>query len=133
MASLTQHALLIDGQAVPAVSGRRFETIDPANEQPIAAVSEADAADIDRAVAAARRALDGPWGQMRAADRGRILYRLADLIEREADSIALLESLDAGKPISAVMRQDVPAAIDTLRYYAGFADKINGSVVPARA
>ena len=130
--SLSQYRLLIDGRHVAAASGRSFESIDPATERPIAAVAEADAADVDTAVAAARRALSGPWGQMRAADRGRVLHKLANLIELHADEISALESRDAGKPISAVLRQDLPAAIDTLRYYAGWADKINGQVVPAR-
>ena len=129
---LEQHRLLIDGRHVAAAAGRSFETIDPATEQPIAAVAEADAADVDAAVASARRALAGPWGHMRAADRGRVLHRLANLIELHADELAALESRDAGKPISAVLRQDLPAAIDTLRYYAGWADKINGQVIPAR-
>ena len=129
---LEQHRLLIDGRHVAAVAGRSFEIIDPATEQPIAAVAEADAADVDAAVASARRALAGPWGHMRAADRGRVLHRLANLIELHADELAALESRDAGKPISAVLRQDLPAAIDTLRYYAGWADKINGQVIPAR-
>ena len=129
---LAQYRLLIDGRHVAAASGRSFETIDPATEQPIAAVAEADAEDIDIAVAAARRALSGPWGHMRAADRGWILHKLANLIELHSDEIAALESRDAGKPISAVLRQDLPAAIDTLRYYAGWADKINGQVIPAR-
>jgi len=124
--------LLIDGRPVEAQSGRLFDTLDPATEEVIASVAEADERDIDRAVAAARRAFDGAWGRMRAADRGLILMRLADLIERHAEEIALLESRDAGKPIAAVQRQDLPAAIDTLRYYAGFADKINGQVIPAR-
>jgi acyl-CoA reductase-like NAD-dependent aldehyde dehydrogenase len=130
--SLDQYRLLIDGRRVAAVSGRSFETLDPATERPIAAVAEAGAEDVDIAVASARRALAGPWGHMRAADRGRVLHTLANLIESHADEIAALESRDAGKPISAVLRQDLPAAIETLRYYAGWADKINGQVVPAR-
>jgi acyl-CoA reductase-like NAD-dependent aldehyde dehydrogenase len=126
------HQLLIDGRPVAALSGRTFETLDPATEDVIAVVAEADQHDVDLAVAAARRALEGPWGRMRAADRGRILNKLADLIEQHGEEIAALESRDAGKPISAVLRQDLPAALDTLRYYAGFADKINGQVIPAR-
>lgn len=129
---LDHRNLLIDGRPVMALSGRTFETLDPATEDVIAVVAEADRHDVDLAVAAARRALEGPWGRMRAADRGRILNKLADLIEQHGEEIAALESRDAGKPISAVLRQDLPAALDTLRYYAGFADKINGQVVPAR-
>lgn len=131
-ARLDHHNLLIDGRPVAALSGRTFETLDPATEDVIAVVAEADSHDVDLAVAAARRALEGPWGRMRAADRGRILNKLADLIEAHGEEIAALESRDAGKPISAVLRQDLPAALDTLRYYAGFADKINGQVIPAR-
>jgi acyl-CoA reductase-like NAD-dependent aldehyde dehydrogenase len=127
-----QKKLLIDGRFVAARTGRSFETIDPATEEVISTVAEGGQEDTDAAVAAARRALDGPWGRMRAAERGRILHRFADLIEQNGEEVAALESRDAGKPIAAVMRQDLPAAIDTLRYYAGWTDKINGQVVPAR-
>ncbi|MGD9767676.1 MAG: aldehyde dehydrogenase family protein [Pseudolabrys sp.] len=131
-ARLDHRNLLIDGRPVAALSGRTFETLNPATEDVIAVVAEADQHDVDLAVAAARRALEGPWGRMRAAERGRILNKLADLIEQYGEEIAALESRDAGKPISAVLRQDLPAALDTLRYYAGFTDKINGQVIPAR-
>jgi len=124
--------LLIDGKRQAAASGRYFTTLNPADEQVIAEVAEADAADADLAVASARRAFDGAWGQMRAADRGRILLNLADLLRKHQDELIELESLDAGKPIAAVQRQDMPAVIDTLTYYAGWADKINGQVVPAQ-
>jgi aldehyde dehydrogenase (NAD+) len=124
--------LLIGGRRLPARSGRYFETVDPANEQVIAHVAEADAADIDAAVASARAAFEGEWGHMRAADRGHALLRLADLIRQNQDSLIALESLDSGKPISAIKRQDLPAVLDTLAYYAGWADKINGEVIPAR-
>jgi aldehyde dehydrogenase (NAD+) len=124
--------LLIGGRRLPARSGRYFETVDPANEQVIARVAEADAADIDAAVASARAAFEGEWGHMRAADRGHALLRLADLIRQNQDSLIALESLDSGKPISAIKRQDLPAVLDTLAYYAGWADKINGEVIPAR-
>jgi aldehyde dehydrogenase (NAD+) len=124
--------LLIGGRRLPARSGRYFETVDPANEQVIAHVAEADAADIDAAVASARAAFEGEWGHMRAADRGSALLRLADLIRQHQDSLIELESLDSGKPVSAIKRQDLPAVLDTLTYYAGWADKINGEVIPAR-
>src|SRR5262245_43482379 len=109
--------LLIDGKRQAAASGRYFNTLNPADEQVIAEVAEADAADADLAVASARRAFEGAWGQMRAADRGRILLNLADLLRKHQDELIELESLDAGKPIAAVQRQDMPAAIDTLTYY----------------
>jgi aldehyde dehydrogenase (NAD+) len=124
--------LLIGGRRLPAQSGRYFETLDPANEQVITQVAEADAADIDAAVASARAAFEGEWGHMRAADRGNTLLRLADLIRQNQDALIELESLDSGKPVSAIKRQDLPAVLDTLTYYAGWADKINGQVIPAR-
>jgi aldehyde dehydrogenase (NAD+) len=124
--------LLIGGQHRPARSGRYFESLDPASERLIAHVAEADAADIDAAVVSARAAFEGEWGHMRAADRGQALLRLADLIRQNADSLIELESLDSGKPVSAIRRQDLPSVLDTLTYYAGWADKINGQVIPAR-
>jgi len=125
--------LLIDGQHVESVSGRSFKTLDPATEEVIATIAEGNAADVDRAVAAARRAFEGPWSTMRPAERGQILFRLVELMKQHADELAELESRDAGKPIAAVLRQDLPAAIDTLTYYAGWADKIHGEVVPTRS
>src|ERR1700722_13894408 len=124
--------LLIDGRRVPSASGRTFKSLNPATEQVIATVAEGNEIDVDRAVAAARRAFEGPWRTMRASERGNILLKWADLLKIHADEIAELESLDAGKPISAVLRQDLPAAIDTLTYYAGWADKISGEVVSTR-
>src|SRR5215831_14741056 len=124
--------LLIDGRRVRSLSGRTFKSLNPATEQVIATVAEGNEADVDRAVAAARRAFEGPWRTMRASERGQILRRLADLMKQHADEIAALESLDAGKPIAGVLRQDLPAAIDTLTYYAGWADKISGEVVSTR-
>jgi aldehyde dehydrogenase (NAD+) len=124
--------LLIDGRHVPSVSGRTFKSVNPATGEVIATISEGTEIDVDRAVAAARRAFEGPWRSMRAAERGHILLRWADLLKKHADEIVELESLDAGKPIAAVLRQDFPAAIDTLIYYAGWADKISGEVVSTR-
>ncbi|TAI65161.1 betaine-aldehyde dehydrogenase [Bradyrhizobium sp. Leo170] len=124
--------LLIDGARVPAISGRTFKSLNPATEEVIATIAEGGAADVDRAVAAARRAFEGPWRTMRAAERGHILLKWAELLKQHADEIIELESLDAGKPIAAVLRQDFPAAIDTLTYYAGWADKIGGDVVSTR-
>ena len=124
--------LLIDGRHVPSASGRSFKSINPATEEAIATLAEGGEVDVDRAVAAARRAFEGPWRTMRAAERGHILLKWAELLKSHADEIAALESLDAGKPIAAVLRQDFPAAVDTLTYYAGWADKIGGEVVPIR-
>lgn len=126
------HQLLIDGRRVPSCSGRTFKSVNPATEEVIATVAEGNEADVDHAVAAARRAFEGPWRTMRAAERGHLLLKWADLLKRHADEIVEIESLDGGKPISATMRQDFPAAIDTLTYYAGWADKISGEVVSTR-
>ncbi len=127
------HKLLIDGLRVAAVSGRSFETLNPATGEILARVAEADAADVDAAVRSARAAFEGAWGHMKASERGALLLRLADLIRRDEDELVQLESLDSGKPVSAIRRQDLPAVIDTLTYYAGMADKINGQVIPARS
>lgn len=125
--------LLIDGRWLNAADGHQFPSINPATEELIAMVAEAREADVDAAVRSAQAALyEGPWGRMNGAERGRILYRLAELLAANEDSLVVLESLDAGKPLAATRRQDVAAAIDTLRYYAGWADKISGEVVPAR-
>lgn len=126
------HPLLIDGHLLPAASGRYFDTLNPATGEVLAQVAEAGVEDVNAAVASARKALDGPWGTMRAADRGALLLRLADLIRRDTEELVQLESLDSGKPVSAIRRQDLPAVLDTLTYYAGMADKINGQVIPAR-
>jgi aldehyde dehydrogenase (NAD+) len=124
--------LLIDGRHVPSVSGRTFKSLNPATEQVIATVAEGGAEDVERAVAAARRAFEGPWRTMRASERGQILLRWAQLMRDHTEEIVELESLDGGKPIAATLRQDFPAAIDTLTYYAGWADKISGDVVTTR-
>ena len=123
----------IDGQWRPSMSGKTFETINPATEEVICDVAEGDKADVDAAVKAARHAFDsGPWSKMDARDRGRIMFRLADLIEEEVDELAALETLDNGKPIRESRYADLPLVIDCLRYYAGYADKIHGSTIPIR-
>ncbi len=123
----------IDGRWVSAVSGKTFATYDPATETEIAQVAEGDAADVDRAVQAARRAFEsGDWPKMDARDRGKLMFRLADLIEEEIDELAALETLDNGKPIRDSRNADLPLVIDCLRYYAGYADKIHGQTIPIR-
>jgi aldehyde dehydrogenase (NAD+) len=125
--------LLIGGEWCEAASGKRFATLNPANEQVLAEVSEADVPEIDAAVSAARDALRrGAWPAMTGAERGRVLQRLAGILRERSEEVVLLESIDAGKPLAATRRMDVPAAIDCLEYYAGWADKIAGEVVPAR-
>ena len=128
-----QTRMLIDNQWVDAASGKTFQTINPATEEVIAEVAAGDRADIDRAVTAARRAFEsGAWPKMDARDRGRLLNRLADLVEENMEELAALETLDNGKPISDARAADLPLVIDCFRYYAGWADKIHGSVVPVR-
>jgi len=122
--------LLIGAEWREAVSGKRFSTVNPATGESIAEISEGDAADIDLAVRAARAAFDGPWAKFSAADRGKVLWRLGDLMLKNLDDLARLETLDAGKPISETTRIDVPYAADCFHYYAGAATKIEGATIP---
>lgn len=126
-----QHELLIDGKYVTPDSGKYSTIVNPATEEILAKVAQGDQKDVDTAVKAARAALK-VWNGMRTADRAQILYRLADLMEKHQEELIMLETLNAGKPIASVRRQDMPAAIDTMRYYAGWCDKIIGQVIPAR-
>jgi aldehyde dehydrogenase (NAD+) len=128
---VSQTKMLIDGQWRDAVSGKTFETLNPATGEVIAHVAEGDKADVDLAVKAARRAFEaGPWKTMDARQRGRLINKLADLMEKHFDELALLETLDNGKPINDSRAADVPLAIDCFRYYAGWADKIEGKTIP---
>jgi aldehyde dehydrogenase (NAD+) len=128
-----QTQCFIGGQWIPAQSGKTFDTLNPATEEVIASVAEGDAADVDLAVKAARQQFDGgEWSKLDARDRGRLMNKLADLIEEEADELATLESLDNGKPIRDSKAADLPLTIDCLRYYAGYADKIHGQTIPIR-
>jgi aldehyde dehydrogenase (NAD+) len=128
-----QTQCFIGGQWIPAQSGKTFDTLDPATEEVIASVAEGDAADIDLAVKAARKQFDGgEWSRMDARDRGKLINKLADLLEAEVDELAALESLDNGKPIRDAKAADLPLTIDALRYYAGYADKIHGQTIPIR-
>ncbi|CAO2047635.1 unnamed protein product [Urochloa humidicola] len=124
--------LLINGNFVDAASGKTFPTLDPRTGEVIAHVAEGDSEDIDRAVAAARKAFDeGPWPRMTAYERCRVLLRFADLIEQHAEEIAALETWDNGKTLAQSAGAEVPMLARCMRYYAGWADKIHGLVVPA--
>uniref|UniRef100_A0ACD5ZRK9 Uncharacterized protein n=1 Tax=Avena sativa TaxID=4498 RepID=A0ACD5ZRK9_AVESA len=124
--------LLINGKFVDAASGKTFPTLDPRTGEVIARVAEGDAEDIDRAVAAARKAFDqGPWPRMTAYERSRILLRFADLVDKHNDEIAALEAWDNGKPYEQAAHTEVPMVARLMRYYAGWVDKIHGLVVPA--
>lgn len=123
--------LLINNEWVNSLSGKTFEVVNPATEQVIATVAEADSADVDNAVKVARRAFEqGPWKQMSARDRGKLLYKLAELVEKNGTEIAELETRNNGKPIRETTGVDVPFVVDTFRYYAGLADKIHGETIP---
>jgi aldehyde dehydrogenase (NAD+) len=122
--------LLIDGQWVDG--SKKFNTINPATEEVLTEIAEASATDVDRAVEAARRAFEdrnGPWRKLSASERGRLIWKLADLVEKNIDELAELETLDNGKPIFESRYVDMPMVIDVLRYYAGLATKIHGETV----
>jgi len=123
--------MLIDGQWVAAASGKTFITYDPSTEEPLAEVAAGDKEDIDRAVRAARKAFEGgPWRRMTPSERGRAIWKLADLIEARTEEFAQLETLDNGKPISVARVADIPLVVDHFRYYAGWATKVEGETIP---
>src|SRR5437879_3134302 len=123
--------LFIGGKWQDSVSGKTFATVNPATGQTICQVAEGDKADIDLAVKAARKAFEeGPWPKMNASERGRLLNKLADLIEQHKEELAALESLDNGKPLNDALTADLPLTIKCYRYYAGWADKIHGKTIP---
>ncbi|MCY4572350.1 MAG: aldehyde dehydrogenase family protein [Gemmatimonadetes bacterium] len=123
--------LWIGNEWADADGGRTFATVNPATDEVIADVAEARAADVDRAVAAARAAFgNSDWRRMNPHKRSRLLWKLADLVEANADELGLLETRDNGKPYFEARRIDVPSVAQTLRYYAGLADKVQGDTVP---
>ena len=117
--------LFIDGQFVPSQGGSRFDSVNPASEETISQITEATAEDVDRAVAAARAAYDNVWSKLSGAQRGKYLFRIARLIQEQARELAVLESMDGGKPIRESRDVDVPLAAAHFFYYAGWADKLN--------
>jgi acyl-CoA reductase-like NAD-dependent aldehyde dehydrogenase len=122
--------MLIGAEWRDAASGKRFATLNPATTEPILDIAEGDSPDIDLAVRAARAALDGAWGKMSASERGTLLWKLGDLLEKNRDEIARLETLDTGKPITESSRIDLPMTVDVFRYFAGAATKLEGSTIP---
>jgi acyl-CoA reductase-like NAD-dependent aldehyde dehydrogenase len=123
--------LLVAGARVPAADGRTFDTIDPATGRSITAVAHAGAADVERAVEAARGALeDGPWKNASAAERARLINRLADLIESHGDELAELESLDNGKPVKLAKIVDVASTVAHFRNFAGWCERVVGATIP---
>jgi phenylacetaldehyde dehydrogenase len=127
----TPRKMLINGKWVAAKSGKNFPTYDPSTGEVLAQVAEGDKADIDDAVKAARAAFDnGPWRKMTASERGKLMWKLADLLEKNLEEFAQLESLDNGKPVGVARAADVPLAADLFRYMAGWATKIEGNTIP---
>jgi len=126
--------LYVGGQWVDAIASATFPTINPATEERLTTVAEGRAEDIDRAVGAARKAFEeGPWARMSGSDRGRILWKIGDLLEARVAEVAEIETLDSGKTITESSRVDVPMAADCFRYFAGWASKIEGGTIPVRA
>ena len=119
--------MLIDGQWVEAASGKTFESVNPATGEVLATVAEGDAEDINRAVAAARRAFEGPWSKFKPYERQALLLKLADLVEQHFDELALLDTLDMGAPISRDWAR--AALLGMLRYYAGMATSLHGETI----
>jgi phenylacetaldehyde dehydrogenase len=125
------HKMLINGKWVEALSGQTFATYNPATGEVLAHVAEGNHEDIDRAVKAARNAFEtGRWSQLTPSERGRAIWKLADLLEENLEEFAELESLDNGKPLKVARAADVPLAVDLLRYMAGWATKIEGNTIP---
>jgi aldehyde dehydrogenase (NAD+) len=124
--------LLINNEWVAPAGGGAMPVINPATEEVITDVAMATAADVDAAVAAARAALSGPWGQMSARDRGRLIARLAARLMERVEEVARLETLHNGKPISESRHIEIPAAAECLEYYAGWADKVMGETIPVK-
>ncbi|NMG18046.1 aldehyde dehydrogenase family protein [Brasilonema bromeliae] len=126
--------LLIGGKWVESASGQTFPVYNPATGQVIAHAASGESEDINRAVQAAREAFEnGPWSKLTVSERGRLIWKLADLIEANLEEFAELESLDNGKPISVARVADVPGAVDLFRYMAGWATKIEGNTIPISA
>lgn len=123
--------MLINGQWIEAASGKTFASVNPATGDILANVAAGDKEDVDRAVTAARRAFEtGPWSRLSPSERGRLIWKLADLIEAHAEEFAQLETLDNGKPLAVARAADVPLSADLFRYMAGWATKIEGTTIP---
>src|ERR687895_1472468 len=129
-ANIRKYQLFIGGQWVDSDSGKTFKSPNPATGEPFAEVAEADKADIDKAVTAARRAFEGKWSKMSARDRGRLLYKLAQLIEQHTPELAELETRDNGKPIKESLYVDLPQVAENFEYFAGWSTKIEGETIP---
>ncbi|HLL70524.1 MAG TPA: aldehyde dehydrogenase family protein [Pyrinomonadaceae bacterium] len=125
-----RYQLFIDGKWVDAESGKTFTTPNPSTGETLAEIAEADKADVDKAVAAARRAFEGKWSRLSARDRGRLIYKLSQLIEAKSQELAALETADNGKPIRESAYVDLPQVVENFEYFAGWATKIEGETIP---
>ena len=124
--------LLINGEWRDAAGGKTFETIKPATAEALTTIADASRDDVDAAVHAARNAFDdlsGPWRKMSASERGRVIWKIGELVERNIDELAELETLDNGKPIFESRYVDMPMVADVFRYYAGWATKLHGETI----
>ena len=125
-----KYQLMIDGKWVDSESGKTFTTPNPATGETLAEVAEGDKADIDKAVTAARKAFEGKWSKISARERGRMLYKLSQLIEENSTELAALETADNGKPIKESTYVDLPQVAENFEYFAGWATKIEGETIP---
>ena len=128
-----QTRLLINGAWVDAADGATFQTLNPATDEPLMRCASAAEQDVDRAVDAATAAAEDSWKKITPSERGRLLWRVAELLERDADALAQLEVLDMGKPLRLARDDDLPMAIDHFRYFAGWATKLEGETIPVSA
>jgi aldehyde dehydrogenase (NAD+) len=128
----TQRQLFINNQWHPAAAGKTMPVVNPATEEVIAEVASADKTDVDAAVAAARAALNGPWGALSARERGRLVRQLGERLMARADEIARLETLHNGKPITESRHIEIPAAAECFEYYGGWSDKVMGETIPVK-
>jgi acyl-CoA reductase-like NAD-dependent aldehyde dehydrogenase len=128
---LPSQAMFVGGEWRESHHGDTFPVVDPATESVIADLPSASERDVDEAVMSARRQFDdGPWARLSGADRGRLLWRVAELIERDTANLAALEAIDVGKPLGDPLMVDIPLAAETFRHFAGWADKVQGTTVP---
>lgn len=127
---LQPQKLFVNGKWIDSYSARSFTTVNPATEEAIAEIAEANEKDVDAAVVSARAALTGPWAKMSPSERGRLIWKIADLLEKNIDEFAKLETLDTGKTINESRYADMPLCIDILRFYAGATTKIHGETLP---
>src|SRR5579872_1551023 len=131
-ATVMRKQLFINNEWRDSAGGKTLEVVNPATEEVIAEVASASKADVDAAVAAARAALEGPWGRLSARDRGRIVWKIGEKLMERADELARLETLHNGKPIFESRQIEIPASAECFQYYAGWADKIHGETIPVK-